>query len=157
MKPFVAFLVVFFSIVSQAFSASDYFLKIEGVKGEVLFSVSLSEQGRIPISAQVGKITVSSNGVEIMSWSWGATNSSSATTKGGMGAGKVSMQDFHRSSSSSTTTTYLCPKGQPVITSESAWSSSSSPSIKFDISSSSVSYVCNSKLNATWDLKKGTK
>jgi type VI secretion system secreted protein Hcp len=59
---------------SQAFAASDYFLKIDGVDGE---SADSKHKGEI----------------DIESWSWGA--SQSGTSAGGGGAaGKVSMQDF---------------------------------------------------------------
>ena len=55
---------------------SDYFLKIEGVDGE---SVDKQHPGTI----------------EVNSFSWGATNSGSASVGTGAGTGKVSMQDFH--------------------------------------------------------------
>jgi type VI secretion system secreted protein Hcp len=54
----------------------DYFLKIEGVPGE---SQDSKHKGEI----------------EIESWSWGASQTGTATHGGGLGAGKVSMQDFH--------------------------------------------------------------
>ena len=57
-------------------SAVDYFLKIDGIKGE-------SQDSKHP-----GEI-------EIQSFSWGATQSGSFAQGGGGGAGKVSMQDFH--------------------------------------------------------------
>lgn len=59
---------------SQAFAASDYFLKIDGVDGE---SADSKHKGEI----------------DIKSWSWGASQSSTSVGGGG-GAGKVSMQDF---------------------------------------------------------------
>lgn len=54
----------------------DYFLKIDGVEGE---STDNRHKGEI----------------EILSFSWGATNAGSTAGGGGGGAGKVSMQDFH--------------------------------------------------------------
>jgi type VI secretion system secreted protein Hcp len=57
-------------------AAVDYFLKIDGVEGE---SQDSKHKGEI----------------EILSWSWGATQAGTAAFGGGMGAGKVSMQDFH--------------------------------------------------------------
>jgi type VI secretion system secreted protein Hcp len=54
----------------------DYFLKIEGIEGE---SGDSKHKGEI----------------EIESFSWGAQQSGTSTHGGGMGAGKVSMQDFH--------------------------------------------------------------
>ena len=53
----------------------DYFLKIEGVEGE---SQDSKHKGEI----------------DLLSWSWGATNSGTFSTGGGGGGGKVSMQDF---------------------------------------------------------------
>jgi type VI secretion system secreted protein Hcp len=56
--------------------AVDYFLKIDGIDGE---STDSKHKGEI----------------DVQSWSWGETNSGDAAHRGGMGAGKVSMQDFH--------------------------------------------------------------
>jgi type VI secretion system secreted protein Hcp len=55
-------------------AASDYFLKIDGIKGESSDTNHRDE-------------------IEISSWSWGASNPVLAS--GGGGTGKVSMQDFH--------------------------------------------------------------
>ena len=63
------------STSSQAFAASDYFLKIEGVPGE---SSDDKHRGEI----------------EVESWSFGASQSGSMAMGGGGGAGKVSMQDL---------------------------------------------------------------
>lgn len=60
---------------SQAFAASDYFLKIEGVDGE-------------------SKDKAHANEIQLESWSFGASQSGSMAMGGGGGAGKVSMQDF---------------------------------------------------------------
>lgn len=54
----------------------DYFLKIDGVDGE-----STADKGH-------------KNEIEILSWSWGASQPASAHHGGGMGAGKVSSRDF---------------------------------------------------------------
>lgn len=62
-------------IAGQVANAADIFLKIEGVEGE---SIDTYHKGEI----------------EILSWSWGATQSGSTTTGGGLGAGKVNVQDF---------------------------------------------------------------
>ncbi len=59
----------------NAFAASDYFLKIEGVAGE---STDQNHQG----------------GIAIESWSFGASNPTSVGS-GGLSAGKVQFQDFH--------------------------------------------------------------
>jgi type VI secretion system secreted protein Hcp len=57
-------------------AAVDYFLKIEGVEGESQDHKHKNEIG-------------------LESFSWGETQSGTASHGGGMGAGKVSMQDFH--------------------------------------------------------------
>ena len=64
--------------VGNAFAASDYFLKIEGVEGE---STDAKHKGQI----------------EIDSFSWGVSNSGSmaAGGGGGGGAGKASFSDLH--------------------------------------------------------------
>ena len=54
----------------------DYFLKIDGIEGESQDSKHKNE-------------------IDVQSWSWGESNSGDAAHRGGMGAGKVSMQDFH--------------------------------------------------------------
>ena len=56
-------------------AASDYLLEIDGIKGE-------------------SKDEVHKDSIEIMSWSWGASNPISMSG-GGAGTGKVSFQDFH--------------------------------------------------------------
>ncbi|CAG0985187.1 Protein hcp1 [Anaerolineae bacterium] len=57
-------------------AAVDYFLKIDGIKGE---SQDHKHSGEI----------------ELESWTWGETNSGSMGSSSGGGAGKVVMQDFH--------------------------------------------------------------
>lgn len=57
-------------------AAVDYFLKIEGIDGE---SADHKHKGEI----------------ELLSWSWGASQHGSHSSGGGGGAGKVVMQDFH--------------------------------------------------------------
>ena len=59
-------------------AAVDYYLEIDGIKGET------------QDSKMKGK-----GAIDIESWSWGESNSGSHSTGGGGGAGKVSMQDFH--------------------------------------------------------------
>jgi len=54
----------------------DYFLKIDGIPGE-------------------SQDKTHKNEIEIESFSWGATQTGTASHGGGMGAGKVQMQDFH--------------------------------------------------------------
>ena len=56
--------------------ATDMFLKIDGIKGESQDKKHKDE-------------------IDLMSWSWGASNAGSHSAGGGGGAGKVSMQDFH--------------------------------------------------------------
>jgi len=57
-------------------AAVDFFLKLDGIKGE---STDDKHKGEI----------------DVESWSWGATNASSGPTGGGHGVGKVSVQDLH--------------------------------------------------------------
>lgn len=54
----------------------DYFLKIEGIKGESTDSKHKEV-------------------IDVQSWSWGQSNAASFGTGGGGGAGKVQMQDLH--------------------------------------------------------------
>jgi len=54
----------------------DYFLKLDGIDGE---SQDSKHKGDI----------------ELESFSWGASNAGTSAYGGGMGAGKVQMQDFH--------------------------------------------------------------
>jgi len=55
--------------------AVDYFLKIKGIEGESFDSKHKNE-------------------IDVLSWSWGETQSGTHAAGGGGGAGKVSMQDF---------------------------------------------------------------
>jgi type VI secretion system secreted protein Hcp len=56
--------------------AVDYFLKLEGIEGE-----SMDHKHK--------------NEIDLLSFSWGETQTGSHAVGGGGGAGKVSMQDFH--------------------------------------------------------------
>ncbi len=60
--------------VSAASAAQDLFLKIDGIQGESLDRVHANE-------------------VDVLTWSWGATNSS-VPRSGGAGAGKASFNDL---------------------------------------------------------------
>src|SRR5215510_1551623 len=60
----------------QAMAAVDYFLKIDSVEGESQDATHKAE-------------------IDVLSWSWGESNSGTMAFGGGGGAGKVSMQDFH--------------------------------------------------------------
>jgi type VI secretion system secreted protein Hcp len=57
-------------------AAVDYFLKLDGIKGESQDKTHKDE-------------------IQIDSFSWGATNAGTASHGGGMGAGKVVMHDFN--------------------------------------------------------------
>ncbi len=57
-------------------AAADFFLKIDGIDGE---SGDAKHKGEI----------------DLMSFSWGASNGGTFSTGGGGGAGKVSFQDLH--------------------------------------------------------------
>ena len=56
-------------------AAVDYFLKLDGIKGESQDSKHKDE-------------------IDLESWSWGETQTGTFSGGGGGGAGKVSMQDF---------------------------------------------------------------
>ncbi len=56
-------------------AAVDYFLKIDTIEGEATDDKHKNE-------------------IDVLSWSWGETNSGTHAGGGGGGAGKVSMQDF---------------------------------------------------------------
>jgi type VI secretion system secreted protein Hcp len=60
----------------QQMALVDYFLKLDGIDGE-----SQDDKHK--------------NEIDLESWSWGATNVGDAAYRGGAGAGKVAMQDFH--------------------------------------------------------------
>lgn len=57
-------------------AAVDYFLKIDGIEGE---SQDHAHKGEL----------------QLQSWSWGEAQTGTSAVGGGMGAGKVSMQDVH--------------------------------------------------------------
>jgi type VI secretion system secreted protein Hcp len=57
-------------------AAVDYFLNLDGIKGESKDSKHAGE-------------------IDVLSWSWGETQSGTMAFGGGGGAGKVQMQDFH--------------------------------------------------------------
>ena len=78
--------------------ASDYLLKIEGIKGESTDSKHKDE-------------------IEIESFSWGASNPGSFSSAGGGGAGKVNFQDMHftsRVSNASPNLMVACATGQHI-------------------------------------------
>lgn len=56
--------------------AVDFFLKIDDIKGESSDDKHKDE-------------------IDVVSWSWGETQTGTASHGGGMGGGKVNMQDFH--------------------------------------------------------------
>jgi len=79
-------------------AAVDYFLKLDGIEGE---STDAKHKGEI----------------DVLSWSWGATNSGTSEGGGGGGAGKVSMQDFHFTMKVNKATPLLmlaCSSGQHI-------------------------------------------
>jgi type VI secretion system secreted protein Hcp len=79
--------------------AVDYFLKIEGIKGESTDSKHKEE-------------------IDVESWSWGETQvGASGGHGGGAGAGKVSMQDFTftmQTNKASPTLMLACATGQHI-------------------------------------------
>jgi type VI secretion system secreted protein Hcp len=76
----------------------DYFLKLDGIKGESADAKHKDE-------------------IDIESWSWGETQTAAHGTGGGAGAGKVSMQDFHfvmRFNAASPSLMKSCATGQHI-------------------------------------------
>jgi type VI secretion system secreted protein Hcp len=79
-------------------AAVDYFLKLDGIDGE-----STDDRHK--------------NEIDVLSWSWGATNAGTRAGGGGGGAGKVSMQDFHFTMNTSKASPLLmlaCATGQHI-------------------------------------------
>jgi len=79
-------------------AAIDYFLKLDGIKGESADAKHKDE-------------------IDIESWSWGETNTGTAGHGGGGGAGKVQMQDFHfvmRLNRASPVLAKACATGQHI-------------------------------------------
>jgi type VI secretion system secreted protein Hcp len=80
--------------------AADCFLKIEGIDGE---SEDSNHKGEI----------------EVLSWSWGASQPASMATGSGGGSGKVNMQDFSfsfRNGKASPKIMLACAKGKHIAT-----------------------------------------
>ena len=80
--------------------AVDMFLKIEGIKGESVDDKHKDE-------------------IEVLSWSWGATNSGSAAAGGNTSTGKVNVQDLSitkRFDKSSPQLFLRCATGQHIST-----------------------------------------
>jgi type VI secretion system secreted protein Hcp len=76
----------------------DYFLKIDGIEGEAQDKTHKNE-------------------IQLESWSFGETNAGTAGTGLGMGAGKVSMGDFHfvmRSNKASPKLFLACADGEHI-------------------------------------------
>jgi Hemolysin-coregulated protein (uncharacterized) len=79
-------------------AAVDYFLKLDGIKGE---SADSKHKGEI----------------DLESFSWGATQGGTHSSGGGGGAGKVQMQDFHFVMKSNTASPKLmeaCATGEHI-------------------------------------------
>ncbi|HWQ33714.1 MAG TPA: type VI secretion system tube protein Hcp [Blastocatellia bacterium] len=77
---------------------TDYFLKLEGIEGE---STDAKHKGEI----------------DVLSWSWGETNTGGHTGGAGHGAGKVQMQDFNfamRVSKASPKLLLACASGEHI-------------------------------------------
>ena len=63
-----------FTFSSAAFAGQDMFLKVDSVQGDSIDRAHAQE-------------------IDILSWSWGATNSATAQIGGGGGAGKAKIND----------------------------------------------------------------
>ena len=78
----------------------DYFMKIDGIKGESGDSKHKDE-------------------IDVLSGSWGETQQGASASGGGGGAGKVAMQDFHftkRVDKASAPLLLACASGQHIKT-----------------------------------------
>jgi type VI secretion system secreted protein Hcp len=78
--------------------AVDYFLKIDGIDGESKDKKHAKE-------------------IDLLSWSWGETQSGSSAFGGGGGAGKVNMQDFSfamNNNAASPKLVLACASGQHI-------------------------------------------
>jgi type VI secretion system secreted protein Hcp len=85
-------------------AAVDYFLIIEGIKGE-------TEDAKMK----------SKNAIDVESWSWGESQSGTHVGGGGGGAGKVQMQDFHfvmKVNKASPELMLACAEGRHIKTAE---------------------------------------
>lgn len=85
-------------------AAVDYFLIIEGIKGE-------SQDFKFKTKGAI----------DIESWSWGESQSGTHSGLGGGGAGKVSMQDFHFVMKINKASPYLmmaCAQGEHIKSAE---------------------------------------
>jgi type VI secretion system secreted protein Hcp len=81
---------------------TDYFMKIDGIPGD-------STDAKHP------------NEIEVVSWSWGLTNTGSTHLGGGGGAGKADIQDLHftaRTSSASPLLFIACATGTHAKTAD---------------------------------------
>jgi type VI secretion system secreted protein Hcp len=79
-------------------AAVDYFIKLDGIKGESADAKHKDE-------------------IDIESWSWGETMAPKSGPGGGAGAGKVQMQDFHfvmRLNRASPSLAQACATGQHI-------------------------------------------
>jgi len=78
--------------------AVDIFLKLDGIKGEALDATHKNE-------------------IDILSWSWGMTQSGTTHVGGGGGGGKVAVQDLHVTKyvdKSSPTLMLFCANGKHI-------------------------------------------
>ncbi len=78
--------------------AVDYFLKLEGIDGESMANGHENE-------------------IDLLSWSWGETQTGTFAHGSGGGAGKVSMQDFHfvmKVNQASPALLLLCATGEHI-------------------------------------------
>ena len=82
----------------MSFGPFEIFLKLDGIDGE-------------------SQVSGHENEIEVLSWSWGATNAGTTASGGGGGAGKASFQDLHFTSSVHKGSTQLflkCATGEHI-------------------------------------------
>ncbi len=173
MKALFILLATFVFTAANTFAA-DYLLIIEGIKGETIYSgpikstitVSVPEQGAL------GKVKVKNpQGIEIMSYSFGASNSGGRTSSFSWGVSNPSStssiqsprdpasgQATGKRQHSPIVLTKELDKSSPLLAvAEASAMSSNNPTITIDVNGSTLKVTCNQAMVATYDLKAAKK
>lgn len=160
---FAAALFVCTVCVSSSLAADDVWIEIKDTKGGVIFSGKIQSSGSIPMKQNVcvGSVTVRNRtaNVEVLSFSWGASNPSSFCSSSSTGD-PVRLGDVKtaREAGSGMATgrrqyepvviTRRIDKSSPLLLKSTVGSSSDmqsadSPALTLSFDGSSVSYACN--------------
>jgi hypothetical protein len=155
--------VVFFGtiITASSFAGDDVQIEIKDTKGGVIFSGKIQNSGSVSLKPGVcvGSVTVSNRtaNVEVLSFSWGASNPSSFCSSSGDPIRVGDVKTAREAGSGMATgrrqyepvvITKRIDKASPVIVKSSVGSSSdmqssTSPAITLSFDGSSLSYACN--------------